>query len=587
MLLPFFNTHFKFSVTDRGITYKVPLKGEVVIPYDQLVLADMQDRKMLLLWKTGQVDVFPVESEQILRACVSDIQARIQAAGSHAPASYELASSSSFCVIGSVMFASYGMFLGTDFACSFITPKSRTKIADYAHLMRVTTKDAVIQLVTDNGDTANVTLLSKEAAEDIAGRIRGAVQKIHDSDPDYQKMISGLLYYDIGTSMGKTAVCKIDAVSLEIRCGHGKILSMPFDKIAAVSLKTVPLYSSLEASLRNTFSKVVTDFSTRETRSIICMDINGCAITFETTRMEEVYHLLQNAAGDAIEHSEKNAPWKFRACVTYESQEMLLRADETHLELINKGSILKNVSYDDISEFTREESDYVFRLFSEEARLCVKLGEESAREKEPCLRELIVQSHQGNQTYQNNKRAQEEQDQLKMAADSGVTLIHCGTGVLTFIPSTGTFVYQKGEGQKLSKIPAANVRKVDIITFGEEIVIRLTCLGDLEDLYFVDFNVGSSADIVTVDEAEKTFTRIQNFVNRYRYRSQSSDRQTHANSQELKSTQFFSGCKTKSDLKERYRVLVKLYHPDNKTGSGNVFVAIDSEYHKLMQIYPD
>ena len=87
MLLPFINTHFKFSVTDRGITYKVPLKGEVVIPYDQLVLADMQDRKMLLLWKTGQVDVFPVESEQILRACVSDIQARIQAAGSHAPAS--------------------------------------------------------------------------------------------------------------------------------------------------------------------------------------------------------------------------------------------------------------------------------------------------------------------------------------------------------------------------------------------------------------------------------------------------------------------------------------------------------------------
>lgn len=44
---------------------------------------------------------------------------------------------------------------------------------------------------------------------------------------------------------------------------------------------------------------------------------------------------------------------------------------------------------------------------------------------------------------------------------------------------------------------------------------------------------------------------------------------------------YFLGCKSYQEVKERYRELVKVHHPDKSTGSHQAFVALQEEYEVL------
>ena len=46
---------------------------------------------------------------------------------------------------------------------------------------------------------------------------------------------------------------------------------------------------------------------------------------------------------------------------------------------------------------------------------------------------------------------------------------------------------------------------------------------------------------------------------------------------------FFSGCKTPEDYKDRYRALMKIYHPDGEHGDVEVTKQINNEYRTLTE----
>lgn len=48
---------------------------------------------------------------------------------------------------------------------------------------------------------------------------------------------------------------------------------------------------------------------------------------------------------------------------------------------------------------------------------------------------------------------------------------------------------------------------------------------------------------------------------------------------------FFAGVKNEESLKKRYRELMKIYHPDNISGDGEIVRMINREYYKLKEVY--
>lgn len=55
--------------------------------------------------------------------------------------------------------------------------------------------------------------------------------------------------------------------------------------------------------------------------------------------------------------------------------------------------------------------------------------------------------------------------------------------------------------------------------------------------------------------------------------------------EKTESTKWFSGVTNSEELKKRYHELMKIYHPDNKTGDVNVSQQIKSEYDSLFKQY--
>jgi len=48
-------------------------------------------------------------------------------------------------------------------------------------------------------------------------------------------------------------------------------------------------------------------------------------------------------------------------------------------------------------------------------------------------------------------------------------------------------------------------------------------------------------------------------------------------------TNLFAGVSTMEELRERYHALIKLYHPDNKSGDQNITTLINEQYKKAME----
>lgn len=48
---------------------------------------------------------------------------------------------------------------------------------------------------------------------------------------------------------------------------------------------------------------------------------------------------------------------------------------------------------------------------------------------------------------------------------------------------------------------------------------------------------------------------------------------------------FFAGVKSEESLKKRYKDLMKIYHPDNPSGDGDIVLMINKEYNKLRELY--
>ena len=48
---------------------------------------------------------------------------------------------------------------------------------------------------------------------------------------------------------------------------------------------------------------------------------------------------------------------------------------------------------------------------------------------------------------------------------------------------------------------------------------------------------------------------------------------------------YFSNCDTRDKVKERYRALIKIFHPDNNNGDEETFKKIDEEYRELLDKY--
>lgn len=57
----------------------------------------------------------------------------------------------------------------------------------------------------------------------------------------------------------------------------------------------------------------------------------------------------------------------------------------------------------------------------------------------------------------------------------------------------------------------------------------------------------------------------------------------HREEEQAQPIQFFAGCTTKSEIRQRFRELSKQYHPDNPGGDAEVFKLISEEYNKLQK----
>lgn len=48
---------------------------------------------------------------------------------------------------------------------------------------------------------------------------------------------------------------------------------------------------------------------------------------------------------------------------------------------------------------------------------------------------------------------------------------------------------------------------------------------------------------------------------------------------------FFAGVKSEESLKKRYKELMKIYHPDNLGGDGDIVLLINREYNNMKKLY--
>lgn len=48
---------------------------------------------------------------------------------------------------------------------------------------------------------------------------------------------------------------------------------------------------------------------------------------------------------------------------------------------------------------------------------------------------------------------------------------------------------------------------------------------------------------------------------------------------------FFAGVNSEESLKKRYKELMKIYHPDNPAGDGDIVLMINREYIKMKELY--
>lgn len=71
----------------------------------------------------------------------------------------------------------------------------------------------------------------------------------------------------------------------------------------------------------------------------------------------------------------------------------------------------------------------------------------------------------------------------------------------------------------------------------------------------------------------------RNQENQYKQSQQYTNKQTNTN------TSYFNGCDSLDSLKDRYRNLCKVYHPDTGNGSQQEFVKIQEEFDRLKQQY--
>jgi hypothetical protein len=585
MELSFLRGYTKLFVGDDALQYKSLLQKPKAIPYSDLILAVSVGNKLQLLEKNGKVDSFNSADadSNTLEAAVAAIQQKIIAASAEEPPTDYL-----FRTIGSQLLIS-GMFCGTEENCYFITPQSTKPISDYRKLIRVQAEDATISFLNAEGDVEKVRLLNSTMAGNIAGIIHECVETIHREDPDYQNLVSGLVYYGECTSSGQPAVCKIDNSSIQILCGKGRIRSMRFHNLAAVDLKTVAAYSNIGGSIMDTLSKYVTDVTRKEALAIVCMDTEGRSLSFsvEPEKMQQVYGILDKTAAKAWQQdSARETNWKFLASATYQSREVLLRADKSHIDLIKDGTVLKSVLFTNLSEFKRSESAYTFRTFTEEQPFTVKVSKTRASIGESILKTLISSAHKGDAEYNSNKQRQLEQDSLESAiAEHSIEIMDNAQVRVLFVPTIGSFAYKRPDMMHYEKILSGDITALNAFALNNRNIIRLTCRGEDGDIRYIDFDDGDAALEDEVDHANKAYERIRNFIDLYQSNYRSSE--DSSSSKDGGYTQFFSGCKTQKDLKARYRSLAKLYHPDNNGGTNEAFAVIEEEYQSLLNILPE
>lgn len=67
--------------------------------------------------------------------------------------------------------------------------------------------------------------------------------------------------------------------------------------------------------------------------------------------------------------------------------------------------------------------------------------------------------------------------------------------------------------------------------------------------------------------------------------SNSGESYNNSSSQTQDEPTFFENCKTKEEVKDCYRKLVKIYHPDSSVGNAKMFEKIQQEYEDMLKKY--
>jgi hypothetical protein len=85
-------------------------------------------------------------------------------------------------------------------------------------------------------------------------------------------------------------------------------------------------------------------------------------------------------------------------------------------------------------------------------------------------------------------------------------------------------------------------------------------------------------------EHEKTRFRRQKMSDR-RTNTSTNTNQQSVNKAVNAGASFFKGVDNESDLRKRYKELLKIFHPDNKCGDTSTLLCIQTEYEKLKSRY--